>query len=219
MRGPTPAPGEPELPAELERLALTALGHDASFGEIEAAGASLPDQNARGVTFQVARLSEVDLSGSRLEHLRIIDGVLSGCNLANIVARSVHAERVVVDSSRMTGIDLAEGVLTDVTFRDCRIDLAAFGFAGLKRVSFEDCVLTGTDFLEAQLEAVRFHGCDLREADVRGARMKQCELRRCELAGMQGVESLRGAAMEWSDIVGMAGVWAAALGIEVLDGD
>jgi hypothetical protein len=36
---------------------------------------------------------------------------------------------------------------------------------------------------------------------------------------MQGVESLRGAAMEWSDIVGMAGVWAAALGIEVLDGD
>jgi uncharacterized protein YjbI with pentapeptide repeats len=154
-----------------------------------------------------------------LEHLRILDGVLSRCNLANVRARSAHAERVVIDSSRLTGIDFAEGALADVSFRDCRIDLAAFGFAVLKRVSFEDCVLTGTDFLEAQLEAVRFHGCDLREADMRGARMKQCELRGCELAGLQGVESLRGAAMEWSDIVGMAGVWAAALGIEVLDGD
>jgi hypothetical protein len=28
---------------------------------------------------------------------------------------------------------------------------------------------------------------------------------------------LRGAAMEWPDIVDMAGIWAAALGIEVLD--
>jgi len=31
------------------------------------------------------------------------------------------------------------------------------------------------------------------------------------------VQSLRGAAMEWADVVGMAGLWAAALGIEVLD--
>ena len=37
--------------------------------------------------------------------------------------------------------------------------------------------------------------------------------------GLQGVESLRGAAMEWPDILDMAGVWAAALGIEVLDAE
>jgi uncharacterized protein YjbI with pentapeptide repeats len=84
-------------------------------------------------------------------------------------------------------------------------------------VCFEDCVLTQTDFLEARLESVCFNGCDLSEADVRGARLAHCELRRCELTGLQGVESLRGAAMEWSDIIDMAGVWAKALGIEVLD--
>ena len=39
-----------------------------------------------------------------------------------------------------------------------------------------------------------------------------------DLTGAHGIQRLRGSAMEWSDIVEMAGVWAAALGIEVLDG-
>ena len=54
-------------------------------------------------------------------------------------------------------------------------------------------------------------------ADFRGARLRNTEFRRCELIELQGVESLRGAALEWETIVGMAGVWAAALGIKVLD--
>jgi uncharacterized protein YjbI with pentapeptide repeats len=86
-------------------------------------------------------------------------------------------------------------------------------------VTFEDCLLAQTDFLEAQLESVRFHGCELSGANFRGARLDSCEFRRSDLTGVQGVESLRGAAMEWPDIVELAGTWAAALGIEVLEAD
>jgi hypothetical protein len=43
--------------------------------------------------------------------------------------------------------------------------------------------------------------------------------RRSNLTGLQGFEHLRGSAMEWPDIVEMAGVWANALGIRALDGD
>jgi hypothetical protein len=49
--------------------------------------------------------------------------------------------------------------------------------------------------------------------------MRRCELRGCELAELQGVERLRGAALEWHRIVEMADVWAGALGIEVLERD
>ncbi len=80
-------------------------------------------------------------------------------------------------------------------------------------------MLTGTDFLEAKLDSVRFHRCDLTQADLRGARLSGCELRRCNLAELEGVDHLRGAAMEWPDIVEMAGVWANALGIGVLEDD
>jgi uncharacterized protein YjbI with pentapeptide repeats len=124
---------------------------------------------------------------------------------------------VVIEDSRLTGMSLFEGELTDVTFQGCRVDLASFSSCGMQRVRFEDCVLTQTDFMEARLESASFHGCDLTNGDFRGAKLKRCELRRSDLTGVQGVESLRGLAMQWPDIVEMAGVWAGALGIEVLD--
>jgi len=84
-------------------------------------------------------------------------------------------------------------------------------------VTFEDCILTQTDFLNSELQSVRFHGCDLTQADFRGARLQRCELRGCDLEGAHGIERLAGAAMPWADIVAHAGTWAAALGIEVLE--
>jgi uncharacterized protein YjbI with pentapeptide repeats len=86
-------------------------------------------------------------------------------------------------------------------------------------VTFEDCLLSHSDFLDARLDSVRFHRCDLTQADFRGARAERCEFRHSGLTGLQGVENLRGSAMGWSDIVEMAAVWAAALGIGVLDAD
>ncbi len=219
MRSAASPPREPQLPPRLEGGTIAALGHDARITELELVGTSLIDQHASGVTFETVKLARIDLSGSRLEHLRIIDGTLHDCNLANLQGRSASAKRVTIESSRLTGIDLAEGALIDVTVRGCRIDLASFGFSRLERVTFEDCLLTQTDFLEAQLDSVRFHSCDLTHADFRGARLKRCEFRRNDLTDLQGIESLRGAALEWPDILDMAGVWAAALGIEALDTD
>lgn len=207
------------MSSKLERADITALAHDAAYVDIDLADAALPDQHARGVGFETVKLTKVDLSGSRLDHLRVADGELSACNLANVQGRGADLMRVIIETSRLTGIALPETVLRDVTMRECRIDLASFGFSRLARVTFENCLLAQTDFLEAHLESVRFHSCDLTRADFRGARLQHCEFRRSDLSGLQGVDSLRGAAMEWPDIVEMAAVWAAALGIEVLDGD
>jgi len=217
MRSTASSPRRPELPAQLRPAAIESLQHDADIAEVELAGASLQSQSARGVTFQDSILAGVVLAGSRLEHLRITDAVLRGCDLANVHARGAAFKGVLLEDDRLTGIALAQSTLTDVAFRGCRIELASFAGSRLERVSFEDCQLAHTDFLEAKLDAVRFEGCDLTEADIRGARLKRCELERSTLSGLRGVESLRGAAMAWGDIIEMAGVWAAALGIEVLD--
>jgi uncharacterized protein YjbI with pentapeptide repeats len=124
---------------------------------------------------------------------------------------------VEIESSRLTGTVLADATLSDVTVRGCRVDLASFGFSRLQRVTFEDCQLEQADFLDARLHSVRFHDCDLSRADFRGAQLKDCEFRRCGLEGVDGVTSLRGAWLERSAIVELAGTWAGALGIQVLD--
>jgi uncharacterized protein YjbI with pentapeptide repeats len=188
------APKPPDLPDEPEELAAL-----------------------EGSELEGARLVSADLSGRRIDDLRLTDCVLGGPNLSNLRGRGATLRRVLVRNGRLTGLELNEADLTDVTFADCLIDLASFAGSTLTAVTFDGCILRQTDFLEAKLDSVRFHDCDLGEADLRGARLHRCELRRTRLIGLQGIESLRGAAMEWPDIVEMAGVWAAALGIRVLD--
>ncbi len=167
------APEAPDLPGELEAWTLPSLSHDAVLREVELANADL--QIANGVQFEAATVTDADLSGSRLDHLRITDSEFRGCNLANVQAQRANALRALVANCRLTGLHLSEAQIRDVTIRDCRVDLASFGFSRLERVTFEDCLLAKTDFLEAQLESVRFHRCDLTDGDFRGARLKRCE--------------------------------------------
>ena len=215
-RGADP-PLPARLPAELERATIRALAHEAACSEVELISLSIAEQDAGGVKLDNARLSGVDVSGSRLEALRLIDAALERCNLANVQARRSVATRVCIEASRMTGLALSETTLQDVTVRDCRVDLASFSHSRLHRVSFESCMLVQTDFLESQLESVRFERCDLSRADFRGARMQRCELRRNNLTDLQGIANLKGAAMEWPDIVEMAGAFARTIGIDALD--
>ena len=129
------------------------------------------------------------------------------------------ARRVEILRGRLTGAQFPEGTFIDVTFADCRADLTAFRFAKLERVVFRDCRLEEADFSGAQLEDVLFERCDLRLASVEGVRITRVELRGCNLEGLQGGQALRGVRMPWDDIVGNAPVFAAALGIEVVDDD
>lgn len=213
------SPDPPELPSELAPLDGAAIEAEASFVEVELSGDAWPGEEGKDVSFKASRLANVDLSGAVLERLWLSHCELRACNLANLQATAARVQKTRISDSRLTGVAVAEATLSDVTFSGCRIDLAAFGFAQLERVTFADCVLTQSDFLEARLRHVRFHDCDLTGADFRGARLQACELRRCNLSGVEHVSGLRGASLEWPYIVELAGVWAAELGIGVLDQD
>jgi uncharacterized protein YjbI with pentapeptide repeats len=64
---------------------------------------------------------------------------------------------------------------------------------------------------------VRFERCVLTGADLQQAHLERCELRGCELGGLHGVDRLRGARLPWPDVVQIAGLLAAAAGIEIVD--
>ena len=73
------------------------------------------------------------------------------------------------------------------------------------------------DLYEASLTDVLFEDCELREATCSGVKLKRVELRGCRLSGLRGVEALRGARMPWSDVLENGPLFAAALGLEILD--
>jgi uncharacterized protein YjbI with pentapeptide repeats len=165
------------------------------------------------------RLVDAEMAGGRERGWQLVDTVVERGNLANLVARELVLNRVVFAGVRLTGVEWTRGRITDVVFRDCRIDLATFAGTTFDRVVFEGCHLGQAEFREALLRSVRFDHCDLSEADVNGVRLDGCELRSCTLDGMNGVERLRGAAMPWGDVVGHAGLFATALGIRVMGED
>jgi uncharacterized protein YjbI with pentapeptide repeats len=179
--------------------------------------ADLEGQHAGGVSITASVLRVVGLPRSALEQLSLSDVELDGCDLSNVVAPRARWHRMHARGCRMTGILISGAVLSDVTFSDCRIDLASFGSSRLERVTFEGCRLAQTDFMESQLQDVRFERCDLTEEDFRGATLRRCEARNCMLSAIQGTERLRGLSMPWPEIVANAAVWAAALGITELE--
>jgi uncharacterized protein YjbI with pentapeptide repeats len=117
----------------------------------------------------------------------------------------------------LTGSELAEAKLSDVTFDDCRLDFVNFRFASLERVVFRDCRMDECDLYEASLKDVLLERCQLPEATLTSATFRRVELRGCSLDGLIGVESLRGSRMPLQDVLANAPMFAAAAGIEIID--
>jgi uncharacterized protein YjbI with pentapeptide repeats len=82
---------------------------------------------------------------------------------------------------------------------------------------FSECRLEEADFYGATLRSVLFDRCVLTRASVEAASFDRCEIRGCELSELVGAECLRGTRMPWPDVVQLAGLLAAAAGIDVVD--
>jgi uncharacterized protein YjbI with pentapeptide repeats len=156
------------------------------------------------------------LSGVVLHNLHLHDVEAVGSDLANLDARGGALTRVLARLCRLTGAQVIDASLRDVTFADCRMEYAVFAGARLDRVVFRDCDLREVSLEDTQLRDVRFERCDLSGAALRRSRLLRVELEGCRLDGLNAISDLRGAALPWPDIVAQAGTFAAALGIGVV---
>jgi uncharacterized protein YjbI with pentapeptide repeats len=147
----------------------------------------------------------------------LVDVIAKDLDWANRRSLRFSALRVELRRCRLTGADLAEAVLRDVTFDECRLDLVGLRHAKLERVVFRDCRMSECDLYGASLKNVLFERCELREATLSTATLERVELRGCDLTGVRGAEALQGARMPWNDVLQNAPLFAAVVGIEVVD--
>jgi uncharacterized protein YjbI with pentapeptide repeats len=188
---------------------------EARLEGLELTGGVRPGTSARSATVAGCRV-RASLAGARLHDLHALDTAIAGADLANIDVRDSAFTRVTVTQSRLTGAQLLEATLRDVTFDGCRLEFSVLAGARIDRVLFRDCDLRDVTLEQAQLRDVRFERCDLSGATLGQARLQRVELDGCRLDGVRAISDLRGATMPWSDIVGHAGTFAAALGIGVI---
>jgi len=147
----------------------------------------------------------------------LVDAVATDRDWANRQAPGIVLRRVELRGCRLTGAELAEAKLSDVSFVDCRLDLVGLRLAQLERVVFRDCRMTECDLYGASLTDVLVDRCELREATFSGARLERVELRECNLAAVRGAEALKGVRMPWNDVLANAPLFATTLGVEIVD--
>lgn len=145
----------------------------------------------------------------------LYDLELRGVDAANVQLNEAGWRRSQLTDCRMTGLDVSSGVLSDVTFSGCLMDLTNLRFAKLTRVRFERCRLRGADFTEAKLIDVSFEGCDLSGAQVHQMSTSRGRISGCELEGLKSVSGLRGMSVTPVDLMELTALFGRELGVEV----
>ncbi|MFD8820294.1 pentapeptide repeat-containing protein [Streptomyces sp. NPDC059627] len=206
---------EVRLPA-LEPWDGGELEPDGDYDGQEFRAADLVGQDGAGAPFMDCALTDCAFDETGLRRARLLDSVLTGArgvgtDLADATLRDVE----LVDA-RLGGTQLHGAVLERVVIRGGKIDYLNLRTAKLRDVVFESCVLVEPDFGDAVLERVEFIDCAVKGADFRGVTMKDVDLRgAAELGIASGVDRLSGAVISMSQLLDLAPVLAAQLGIRV----
>ncbi|MEV7231111.1 pentapeptide repeat-containing protein [Polymorphospora sp. NPDC051019] len=210
-------PARPRPPASLDPAVLPDhdLDTEAGYERLGFVDLDLSGRRAEAVEFTQCRMRHTTLAGTTLSRARLTDCLVESGDWANLRMPSATLLRVRAADSRMTGFALVDAVARDVVFEACRMDLSGWRFTRFTAVRFEGCNLTGADFTGADLGGAAFVGCDLTGARFDNATMTGTRFRDCVLLDVAGVTSWRGAVVEAADLIQLAHVFAAALGVRI----
>jgi uncharacterized protein YjbI with pentapeptide repeats len=212
-------PARPRPPATIQ-LATPGdhdLANEATFRQLAFTDMDQSGREADSVEFDRCRFTRAVFAGTMLDRATFTDCLVENSDWANLRATKSGMQRVKLATVRLTGLHWIDGALRDVTFHDCRMDLATLRFTTFKAVAFTDCNLARADFSHADLRGAEFTGCDLTGAQFAQANCAGTRFTRCELAGVGTVTSLAGATVSVTDLAALSYALAGALGIVIED--
>ncbi|MFI8533808.1 pentapeptide repeat-containing protein [Streptomyces aquilus] len=181
------------------------------FRELDLAG-----QDGGGARFMDCALTGCALDETRLRHARFLDSVLTGVRGVGTDLSEATLRDVELVDARLGGVQMHGAVLERVVIRGGKIDYLNLRTARLRDVVFEGCVLVEPDFGGAHLARVEFIDCALKRADLTAATLTDVDLRGAvELDIARGVERLAGSVISTAQLMDLAPVLAAQMGIRV----
>ncbi|QRY84019.1 pentapeptide repeat-containing protein [Tsukamurella tyrosinosolvens] len=181
------------------------------------AGPTVQGRDLSGITF-----SECELEGWEVRDAVFTESAFLETRISALFATGFRASRstfrqVEVDDARIGAVELMDSKLRSVVFTDVRLGFVNLRGAGLTDVIFRGCMLDGIDAGDATLTRVSFEDCTAGEIDVTRAKLQHVDLRGLQVERIRGLEGIAGATMSHLQVLGLAEVFAAHLGIHVTD--
>ncbi|TPQ19309.1 pentapeptide repeat-containing protein [Streptomyces sporangiiformans] len=192
------------------------LEPDGDYDGLEFREADFVGQDGGGARFMDCALTGCALDETRLHRARLLDSVLTGMRGVGTDLGEATLRDVEMVDARLGGVQLHGSALERVVIRGGKIDYLNLRKARLKDVVFEGCVLVEPDFGGARLERVEFVDCVLKGADFSAVTLVDVDLRAAaEVDIARGVDRLAGAVISPAQLLDLAPVLAAAMGVRV----
>ncbi|MGI5394223.1 pentapeptide repeat-containing protein [Streptomyces sp. CA-251251] len=193
------------------------LEADGDYDGLEFRDRDLAGQDGAGARFMDCALTGCALDETSLTRARVLDSVLTGVRGVGTRLSEATLRDVELVDARLGGTQLHGAVLERVLIRGGKIDYLNLRRSRLKDVVFEGCVLVEPDFGGARLERVAFVDCALKGADFSAAVLTDVDLRGASpLELTRGVDRLSGAVISPAQLLDLAPVLAAELGVWVV---
>ncbi|MCI1902174.1 MAG: pentapeptide repeat-containing protein [Bifidobacteriaceae bacterium] len=148
------------------------------------------------------------------------DAHLSSCSLHNFTAPTLDAPRVGVEKTTFTAcrfgaVKITDSIFHEVEFVGCKIDYLNLRTAKFRDVRFRECVIGEFDGLDSDLLRVNFPQTRIDDFSAHSARLKDVDLRHAALRGITDATGLAGVTMTHDQVLELADVFAAHLGVTV----
>jgi uncharacterized protein YjbI with pentapeptide repeats len=212
-RGGTPA-------RRIERSDLTDFDGDRletgrDYDTLRFADLDFSGQDASDARFLDCRLERCGLEGLSMVRVRVVDSVF-----AEVYGASVDFADSIWRDSQMTGgrlgaMTLPGAAWTRIRLRGVKLGFVNLAAARLEDVIFEECEIGGVDARASQLRWVSFVDCTVQELNVTEASLSKVDLSGAKLRTLVGVDGLRGAIINREQLLDLAPLLAAQLGVEV----
>lgn len=207
----------PRLPKDLTTITdlISYFDEDDDITESHIENQVATGADLSGINISHCLINKSDFSLVAMDKFDISNTEIKNTNLMNGTFRGSSWRTVKIDASRCSGLGLQDSSIKNLKFSNSKLDIANFRFAKIENMIFEDCVLDDTDFYGAQLKNVDFINCTISKISFASAKMKNVNLSKSTIESLDGVASIKGATINYDQLMQLAPYFAAEAGINV----
>lgn len=194
-----------------------------------------PDEATSGEDVDGLRIAHADFSGVRLDSVTFIESELveavtestrvNGCRFLDVRFDRLDARGLTGSGTKWRDSEIVASRLGAISLYDAEVDslriagskVAYLNLRGsqIHDLVVEDCVVDEIDLSDASLTRASFPGCRIGTLTLREATLTHVDLRGATLGVVEPVHGLRGAVIDSGQLLELAPLLAAGIGVEV----
>ncbi len=178
-------------------------------------GTDLGGRDLTGAGFLECEFQSVSFDEAKLRGVTLSECLLLDVNAAVFTAPRSTWRDVRVERSRLGSVEVYEAGMRSVRLDGCKLGFVNLRNSQLTDVLISNCIIEELDLGGATVQRLELRNCRVGTLDLANARLTDVDLRSSDFSAIHGIDGLRGAIIDDSQLSLLAPILASHLGIVV----